>query len=181
LNGAGVLGTAVSVGRRLSLRPGAELANITGPSRTRKGSRVKIEPYLFFNGCCEEALEFYRRVLGAEVLAVMRMKDSPEPQPPGMCPAGWEDKIMHAALRIGESQLMASDGMPGSQPEFRGFSLSMEAPDEATGRRWFTELGDSGQVQIPLAPTFFARLFGMVCDRFGVSWMVIVQPAGTAP
>jgi hypothetical protein len=79
---------------------------------------MKVEPYLFFNGRCEEALEFYRRALGAEVTTLMRMKDSPEPHPPGMCPPGWENNVMHANLRIGETQVMASDGMPGSKPDF---------------------------------------------------------------
>jgi len=137
---------------------------------------MKVEPYLFFNGRCEEALQFYRRALGAEVQMLMRMKESPEPHPPGMSPPGWEDKVMHGSVRIGDTQLMVSDGMPGTTPEFKGFSLSIEAPDEAKAREWFSALGQGGQVQMPLAKTFFARLFGMVADPFGVSWMIIVQP-----
>ncbi|HWP12634.1 MAG TPA: VOC family protein [Ramlibacter sp.] len=137
---------------------------------------MKVEPYLFFNGRCEEALEFYRRALGAEVGMLMRMKDSPEPHPPGMCPPGSENNVMHTSFRIGETQLMASDGMPGSKPDFKGFSLSIEAPDEARARQWFNALADGGQVQMPLGKTFYSPCFGMVADRFGVSWMVIVQP-----
>lgn len=137
---------------------------------------MKVEPYLFFNGRCEESLEFYRRALGAEIIALMRMKDRPEPPPAGMnAPPGWQDKVMHANLKVGETVLMASDGMPGTKPEFKGFSLSIDAPDEARARQWFAALSEGGQVQMPLAKTFFARLFGMVADRFGVSWMVIVQ------
>jgi PhnB protein len=137
---------------------------------------MKVEPYLFFNGRCEEALEFYRRALGAEVTALMRMKDSPEPLPPGMSVAGSENRIMHAVFRIGETQLMASDGMPASKPDFKGFALSIEAPDEATARQWFAALGEGGQEQMPLARTFYSPCFGMIADRFGVSWMVIVLP-----
>jgi PhnB protein len=135
---------------------------------------MKVEPYLFFNGRCEEALEFYRRALGAEVTTLMRMKDSPEPHPPGMCPPGWENNVMHANLRIGETQVMASDGMPGSKPDFKGFSLTIDVPDEAKARQVFAVLAEGGQVQMPLAKTFYSPCFGMVADRFGVSWMVIV-------
>lgn len=135
---------------------------------------MKVEPYLFFNGRCEEALEFYRGALGAQTTMLMRMKDSPEPVPSGAYPAGWENNVMHASFRIGETQLMASDGMPGSKPEFKGFSLSIPAPDEATARRLFAALAEGGQVQMPLAKTFYSPCFGMVADRFGVSWMVIV-------
>lgn len=135
---------------------------------------MKVEPYLFFNGRCEEALEFYRSALGAEVTMLMRMKDSPEPPPPGMHPPGSENKVMHANFRVGETQLMASDGMPGNKPDFKGFSLSISAPDEGKARRLFTALAEGGQVQMPLGTTFYSPCFGMVADRFGVSWMVIV-------
>jgi len=135
---------------------------------------MNVEPYLFFNGRCEEALDFYRRALGAEVTMLMRMKDSPEPPPAEMRPPGSENNVMHAAFRIGETQLMASDGMPGSKPEFKGFSLSIGAPDEARARQLFDALAEGGQVQMPLARTFYSPCFGMVADRFGVSWMVIV-------
>ena len=132
-----------------------------------------VQPYLFFDGRCEEALAFYRTALGAEVTMKMRFKESPEPQPEGMCAPGSEDKIMHASFRIGDTELMASDGRAMGQPEFKGFSLSLTAPSDAEAQRLFTALGQGGQVQMPLAKTFFASSFGMVADRFGVSWMVI--------
>ncbi|MBK5204035.1 MAG: VOC family protein [Polaromonas sp.] len=137
---------------------------------------MQVQPYLFFDGRCEEALEFYRTTLGAEVTAMMRFKESPEPPQPGMCPPGSEEKIMHANFRIGETTLMASDGRATGQPEFKGFSLSIPAPNDAEAQRLFTALGEGGRVQMPLAKTFFASSFGMVADRFGVSWMIIVMP-----
>jgi len=135
---------------------------------------MQIQPYLFFDGRCEEAIEFYRRALGAEVTMLMRYKESPEPPPPGMVPPGSENKVMHASLRIGAATLMASDGNCAGRPSFQGFSLSLDARDEAEAERLFGALADGGQVQMPLAKTFFSPRFGMVADRFGVSWMVIV-------
>jgi PhnB protein len=135
---------------------------------------LKIEPYLFFDGRCEEALEFYRRTLGAEILAKMRFKESPEP---AMCPPGSGDKIMHATFRIGESTLMASDGECQGKMAFQGFSLTLIVPTEVEADRLFNALGEGGQVQMPLAKTFFSPRFGMVADRFGVSWMIFVGPA----
>ena len=137
---------------------------------------MKVEPYLFFNGQCEEALEFYKQALGAEVTMLMRTNESPEPPPPGMLPPGFEHKIMHASLRIGETTVMASDGNSTTKASFQGFSLSIGASDAAQAGRWFTALGQGGQVQMPLGKTFFSPCFGMVADRFGVSWMVIVAP-----
>jgi PhnB protein len=133
-----------------------------------------VQPYLFFDGRCEEALEFYRRALGAEVTMLMRFKESPDPPPPGMIPPGSEDRVMHAAFRIDDTVVMASDGNCGGKPSFQGFSLSITVPDEATADRCFAALSDGGQVQMPLGRTFFSPRFGMVADRFGVSWMVIV-------
>jgi PhnB protein len=138
---------------------------------------MQVQPYLFFDGRCEEAIEFYRRALGAEVTMLMRFKDSPEPPQPGMVPPGSENKVMHASFRIGEATVMASDGMCHGKPRFQGFSLSLIVPDEAEADRLFAALGDGGQVQMPLGKTFFSPRFGMVADRFGVSWMVVV----TAP
>ncbi|OGB20620.1 MAG: hypothetical protein A3I66_22920 [Burkholderiales bacterium RIFCSPLOWO2_02_FULL_57_36] len=135
---------------------------------------MQVQPYLFFDGRCEEAIEFYRKTLGAEVTALMRFKDSPEPPQPDMVPPGSENKVMHANFRIGETTLMASDGRCMGQPNFQGFSLSLEAPDEARAEQLFAALADGGQVQMPMAKTFFAPRFGMVADRFGVSWMIIV-------
>ena len=137
---------------------------------------MQIQPYLFFNGRCEEAAEFYRSALGAEVLMLMRFKDSPEPHPPGMVPPGAEDKIMHMSLRIGAATLMASDGSCVGKPNFEGFSLSIAADDAAQAERLFAALAEGGQVQMPLAKTFFASRFGMVADRFGVGWMILVAP-----
>lgn len=138
---------------------------------------MRVEPYLFFEGRCEEAIEFYRKALGAEVTALIRYKESPEPPPPGKVPPGSENKVLHSNLRIGETMVMASDGFCGGKPSFQGFSLSVTAPSEAEARRMFNALADGGQVQMPLGKTFFSPCFGMVADRFGVLWMVIVHPA----
>jgi len=135
---------------------------------------MNVEPYLFFEGRCEEAIEFYRRALGAEVTALKRFKDSPEPPPPGMVPPGAENKVMHANFRIGDTTVMASDGRCTGKPSFQGFSLSIDAASDAEADRLFAALGDGGQVQMPMSKTFFSSRFGMVADRFGVSWMVIV-------
>ena len=135
---------------------------------------MKVQPYLFFDGRCEEALDFYKRVLGAEVLMLMRFRESPDPIPPGMVPPGSEDKIMHAAMRIGETEVMASDGRCMGKPVFQGVSLSLSVPSEAEADRLFNALGKDGQVQMPIGKTFFSPRFGMVADRFGVSWMVVV-------
>jgi PhnB protein len=137
---------------------------------------MRVEPYLFFEGRCEEALAFYKTALGAEVTALMRFKDSPEPIPADMCPPGSQDKIMHANFRIGETVLMASDGSATGQPAFQGFSLSLAVPNDAEAQRLFSALAEGGQVQMPLGRTFFASSFGMVADRFGVPWMVITAP-----
>jgi len=137
---------------------------------------VKVEPYLFFDGRCDEALEFYRRTLRAEVTMLMRFKESPEPHQPGMIPPGSENKVMHASFRIGDTTLMASDGRCLGKPTFQGFSLSLSVPNNAEAERLFAALGDGGQVQMPLAKTFFSSRFGMVADRFGVSWMIVVAP-----
>ena len=135
-----------------------------------------IEPYLFFNGRCEEAFTFYKRALGAEVTALMRFKDSPEPQPPGMLPPGSDNKVMHGVLRIGDTTILASDGQCSGTTSFQGFALTITASSEAEGDKLFAALSDGGQVQMPMSKTFFASRFGMVADRFGMLWMVIVAP-----
>jgi len=135
---------------------------------------MQVQPYLFYDGRCDEALEFYRSKLGAEVTMRMRFRDSPEPHPPGMVPLGSENKIMHSSFRIGDTTVMASDGRCTGKPSFQGFSLSLAVANEAEAERLFAALGDGGQVQMPLAKTFFSPRFGMVADRFGVSWMIIV-------
>ena len=135
-----------------------------------------VQPYLFLDGRCEEAIEFYRKALGAEVEMLLRFKDSPEPANPAMVPPGAENKVMHSCLRIGDTRVMASDGRCLGKPNFQGFSLSLTVPNAAEADRLFAALGDGGQVQMPLNKTFFSPRFGMVADRFGVSWMVIVAP-----
>ncbi|MFI5014529.1 MAG: VOC family protein [Hyphomicrobiales bacterium] len=135
---------------------------------------MQVQPYLFFDGRCEEAIEFYRKALGAEVQMLMRFKESPEPAQPGMVPPGSENKVMHASLRIGDATVMASDGRCQGKPSFQGFSLSLSPASEAEAGRLFAALADGGQAQMPLTKTFFAKSFGMVADRFGVSWMIIV-------
>ena len=137
---------------------------------------MQLQPYLFFDGRCQEALDFYRRTIGAEVPVVMRWKDCPEPPPPGAPPMP-ADKVMHAQVRIGDTTFMASDGRCQGKPEFQGFALSLTAASEAEADRLFAALSDGGQVQMPLTQTFFSPRFGMVADRFGVSWMVYVEPA----
>ena len=137
---------------------------------------MQVQSYLFFNGRCEEALEFYKGALGARVGMLMRFRDNPDTPQPGMCPPGSEDKVMHAELRIGDTVVMASDGMEQGKAEFKGFSLTLTARDEAEADRLFGALGEGGQVQMPLGRTFFSPRFGAVADRFGVSWMVIFLP-----
>ena len=132
-----------------------------------------VQAYLSFDGRCEEAVEFYRRTLGAEVTMLMRFKESPDPPPPGMVPPGAENKVMHASLRIGEATVMASDGRCTGAPSFQGFSLSLDAKDDADAKRLFDALSEGGKVQMPLGKTFFASSFGVVADKFGVPWMVI--------
>ena len=137
---------------------------------------MKVQPYLFFDGRCEEAIEFYERALGAEVLMLMRFNESPDPPPPGMIPPGSENKIMHSCLRIGEAEVMASDGHCMGNPAFQGVSLSLDVASEAEADRLFNALGEDGQVQMPIGKTFFSPRFGMVADRFGVSWMIVTTP-----
>jgi PhnB protein len=132
---------------------------------------VQIQPYLFFDGRCDEAVAFYRKALGAEVTMLMRFKDSPDPS---MAPPDSAEKVMHAALRIGETRVLASDGLCQGQASFTGFALSLTAADEAEAEHLFAALGDGGEVRMPLAKTFFSPRFGMLADRFGVSWMVYV-------
>ena len=134
---------------------------------------MQVQPYLFYEGRCEEALAFYRGALGAEVTMLMRFKESPDP---GMVAPGTGDKVMHASFRIGETTVLASDGRCQGSPSFQGFSLSLTVPTEAEAERLFGVLGDGGQVQMPMTKTFFSPRFGMVADRFGVSWMIYVTP-----
>lgn len=134
---------------------------------------MQIQPYLFFDGRCEEALAFYGRTIGAKVEMMMRWKDNPDACPEGM-PTPPPDKVMHAAVRVGDTMMLASDGACKGQPKFEGFALSLTAANEAEAQRLFAALSDGGQVQMPLGKTFFSPAFGMVADKFGVSWMVYV-------
>jgi PhnB protein len=132
---------------------------------------MEIQPYLFFDGRCEEAIAFYREALGAEVAMLMRFKDAPDP---AMVPAGGADKVMHAALQIGGTTVLASDGQCMGRPAFQGFALTLTAADEAEAERLFAALGAGGEVRMAMARTFFSPRFGMLADRFGVLWMVLV-------
>lgn len=135
---------------------------------------MQIQPYLFFNGNCEQAVEFYRRALGAEVTMLMRYKESPESPPPGMVPPNWGDKVMHVAMRIGDATVMASDGCDTTEARHSGFSLSLNVDDVAAADRAFNALAAGGSVQMPLAKTFWSPRFGMLTDKFGIQWMVNV-------
>ena len=136
-------------------------------------SATQIQPYLFFDGRCDEALEFYRRAVGAEVIALMRFKESPDPD---MTMPGAGEKVMHAAFKVGDSTVLASDGRAQGNPKFEGFALSLTAKSEAEADRLFAALAEGGQVHLALTKTFFSPRFGMLADRFGVSWMVYVAP-----
>lgn len=139
---------------------------------------MPIQPYLFFNGRCEEALDFYQQALGARLEMLMRFSESPEPPPPGMVAPGQEHKVMHASMRIGDSMVMASDGCPGEPSHFEGFALSLSAADAGQARTLFDALLVGGEVRMPLGPTFWSPCFGMVSDRFGVCWMIDATPPG---
>jgi PhnB protein len=134
-----------------------------------------VQPYLFFEGKCEEAIEFYKKSLGAKVNMQIRYKDSPEPPPPGCGPID-SNKVMHAQFQIGDTIIMASDGRATGQPKFEGFALSLTVKTEAEADKAFNALADGGKVEAPLARTFFSARFGMVEDKFGVFWMVLVTP-----
>jgi len=134
---------------------------------------MQIQPYLFFEGRAEEALEFYQKSLGAKVEAVIRYKENPDPK---HNPPNSGDKVMHCNFRIGDTQVMASDGNCSGKPNFQGFSLTFNAKDEADAKRRFNALAEGGQVNLPLSETFFAKSFGMVADRFGLNWMVMAGP-----
>jgi PhnB protein len=132
---------------------------------------MQVQPYLFFDGRCDEAFEFYQKALGAKVEMLMRFKDGPDS---AGCAPGNAEKVMHASVRIGDTQVLASDGHCTGKPNFQGFSLSLTVANDAEADRVFNALANGGQVQMPLAKTFFSSRFGMVADRFGVTWMVYV-------
>ena len=130
---------------------------------------MQIKPFLFFNGRCEEAIEFYRGALGAETTMVVRYKDSPKPPPSS------EEKVMYASVKIGETTVLMSDGHSFDGPNFAGFALSLTVPEVAEAERLFAALGDGGEVCQAMAEMHFSPRFGMVTDRFGVLWMVYVE------
>lgn len=139
---------------------------------------MKVEPYLMFEGRCQEALDFYRSALGAKVGTLMRYKDNPEPAAASGCadgsgPGPTPEMVMHAEFSVGETTLMASDGMGSGKASFQGISLALSPASEAEAQRLFDALANGGQVQMPLTKTFFSPAFGMVADRFGVPWMVV--------
>jgi PhnB protein len=136
---------------------------------------MHVEPYLNFDGRCEEAVEFYKKAVGAEVQMMMRFSDSPEPVDPKMVPPANANKIMHASWKIGSSVIMGADCACQGKPDFKGISLSLNAATDADAQRIFNALADGGKVQQPLIKTFFASSFGLVADRFGVSWMIVVM------
>jgi PhnB protein len=138
---------------------------------------MHVQPYLFFEGRCEEALGFYKQALDAQITALMRYSDSPAPPPPEMVPPGSEKKVMHAAFKVGDTTLMASDGRCTGKTHFQGLSLSLTVASDAEAKHIFDALADGGQVQMPLSKSFFASSFGMVADRFGVSWMILTTPS----
>ncbi len=135
---------------------------------------MPIEPYLFFEGRAEEAIEFYKKALGAEVVMLMRNEEAPDKPPPGVLPPNSGNKILHCTLKVGASNVMVSDGGCSGKANFGGFSLSISARDAAEADRLYNALADGGQVRMPIGKTFFSPRFGMVADKFGVGWMVIV-------
>jgi PhnB protein len=134
---------------------------------------MTIQPYLFFEGRCDEAISFYRKAVDAEIAMLMRYKDAPQGN---ACPGATPDKVMHATLRIGDATVMASDGNCSGKPNFEGFGLSLGAATDADANRLFGNLTEGGTVVTPLQKTFFASSFGMVRDRFGILWMVMAGP-----
>ncbi len=135
---------------------------------------MAIQPYLFFEGRCDEAIEFYKKAVGAEVGMLMHWKDAPQKEQ-AMCQPGNENKVMHASITINGARVMASDGRNSGKSDFKGFSLSLDAKTEADANRMFNALSDGGQVIMPLGKTFFSPCFGMLADKFGVHWMIIVE------
>jgi len=143
------------------------------PATSEEDQVMQVQPYLFFDGRAEEAIEFYKKTLGAEVDMLMRWKDCPDKS---MCTSANENKVMHASLKIGQARVMASDGRNTGHPDFKGFALSLDAKDETDADRMFNALSTDGQVTMPMSKTFFSPRFGMVADKFGVNWMIIVEP-----
>ena len=132
-----------------------------------------VQPYLAFEGRCDEALKFYQAALGAEVQMLMRFKEAPDQS---MISPGMGEKVMHSSMKIGDSIVMATDARCTGTASFAGITLSLTVSDDAEAEAKFGALSDGGQVTMPLAKTFFSPKFGMLTDRFGVQWMVLVTP-----
>ena len=135
---------------------------------------MKVQPYVFFDGKCDEALQFYQRALGAKVNALMRFSEAPDQS---QIKPESKNKVMHSAFQIGETEILASDGYCLGAPAFQGFALTINAANSAEALKLFTGIAEGGKIQMPLEKTFFAASFGIAVDKFGVSWMVIADKA----
>jgi PhnB protein len=148
----------------------------------KRRAKMLVQPYLMFGGRCQEAIDFYQKALGAELLMLMRFKEAPEAPPPGMMPDNWGDKVMHSAFKVGDTLVMASDGCAtgDSETKFQGVSLALTVANPAEAEKKFAALSQGGNVTMPLTKTFFSPSFGTLNDRFGVSWMVVVSDEAQA-
>jgi PhnB protein len=161
-------------------------AEVHAPEKLCDGKRrrtMQVQPYLMFGGRCEEAVNFYRGALGAEIEMLMRFREAPDKPPPGMVPDNWDDKVMHCAFKVGPTMVMATDGgCTEANQTHQGYSLALSVANEAEAKRMFAALSEGGQVTMPLGKTFFSASFGILTDRFGVSWMVVAEaePAALA-
>ena len=133
---------------------------------------MNVQPYLSFEGRAQEAIDFYKTALSATVDVIMHFRDAP-PEVQGQMSPDSKDKIMHAAFRIGDTQVMASDGQCNGKATFSGIALTLNATSNAEAEKMFNALAQGGQVNMPMSETFFANRFGMVADKFGVGWMVL--------
>ena len=141
---------------------------------------MQVTPYLFFDGQCAEAINFYKDAVGADIIFMMQYKDAPEGLPEGMNSPELHNRVMHATFKLGDSEIMTADAPPGNHSGHRGFSLSITVADEAQAKKIFTAMSTGGQVKMPLAPTFFSPCFGTLEDKFGVEWMVYVEGGPSA-
>ena len=132
-----------------------------------------VQPYLFFDGRAEEAIDFYQKAVGAKVDMLMRFGEAPDQS---QIKPESKNKVMHCQFRIGDTMVLISDGRNQGSPKFDGFALTIQCKDAAETEKYFKGLSDGGQVEMPLDKTFFAKSFGMLADRFGVGWMVYVAP-----
>jgi PhnB protein len=133
---------------------------------------MNLQPYLFFDGKCDEALDFYKKAVGAEPKMLMRFSQAPDQS---MVSPGSENKVMHAQVQIGDTTVLMSDGRCTGNSNFQGFALTLTAKSENEADKTFNALADGGKVTMPMAKTFFSPRFGMLTDKFGVGWMVLVE------